>query len=124
MFSEKELSYLKSQRLARIATVSADGEPDVAPVGFTFERRFLVGGMDLKRTLKYRTSWPQAALPSWWTIFRPQILHSRAASRSTEERESLRPKAILAGRSTSKSPRSAIGVGVLTLLNSKTASRR
>ncbi len=57
MFSEKELAYLKSQRLARIATVSADGEPDVAPVGFTFDgRRFLVGGMDLKHTLKYKNA--------------------------------------------------------------------
>lgn len=54
MFSEKEIAYLRSQRLARIATVSAGGEPDVAPVGFTFDgERFLIGGMDLKRTLKY-----------------------------------------------------------------------
>jgi len=54
MFSEKEIAYLQSQRLARIATVSSDGKPDVAPVGFTFKSgRFLVGGMDLKRTLKY-----------------------------------------------------------------------
>ena len=37
MFSEKEIDYLKSQKLARIATVSADGEPDVAQVGFTFD---------------------------------------------------------------------------------------
>jgi pyridoxamine 5'-phosphate oxidase family protein len=57
MFSEKELAYLKSQRLARIATVSADGEPDVAPVGFAFDgEHFLVGGMDLKRTLKYKNA--------------------------------------------------------------------
>jgi pyridoxamine 5'-phosphate oxidase family protein len=55
MFSDKEIAYLQSQRLARIATVSADGEPDVAPVGFTFDgNRFLVGGIDLKRTLKYK----------------------------------------------------------------------
>ena len=54
MFSEKEISYLQSQRLARIATVSSDGEPDVAPIGFTFDHgRLLVGGLDLKRTLKY-----------------------------------------------------------------------
>src|SRR2546427_9465886 len=55
MFSEKEIGYLQSQRIARIATVSADGEPDVAPVGFTFaESCFLVGGIDLRRTLKYK----------------------------------------------------------------------
>jgi pyridoxamine 5'-phosphate oxidase family protein len=57
MFSEKELVYLKSQRFARIATVSSDGEPDVAPVGFTFSgNRFLIGGIDLKRTLKYKNA--------------------------------------------------------------------
>src|SRR5262245_47408467 len=54
MFSEKEIAYIQSQRLARIATASPGGEPDVAPVGFTFDRdRFLVGGIDLRRTLKY-----------------------------------------------------------------------
>ena len=54
MFSEKEIAYLQSQRIARIATVSPDGKPDVAPVGFAFNSgRFLVGGMDIKRTLKY-----------------------------------------------------------------------
>src|SRR6266446_567197 len=57
MFSEKEIAYLKSQRLARIATVSAKGEPDVAPVGFTFDgEHFLVGGHDLQRTLKYKNA--------------------------------------------------------------------
>jgi pyridoxamine 5'-phosphate oxidase family protein len=57
MFSDKEIAYLHSQRLARIATVSSDGEPDVAAVGFTFDgNRFLVGGMDLKRTLKYKNA--------------------------------------------------------------------
>jgi pyridoxamine 5'-phosphate oxidase family protein len=57
MFSDKEITYLQSQRLARIATVSSDGEPDVAPVGFTFDgNRFLVGGMDLKHTLKYKNA--------------------------------------------------------------------
>jgi pyridoxamine 5'-phosphate oxidase family protein len=57
MFSEKEIAYLRSQQLARIATVSIDGQPDVAPVGFTFDgKRFLVGGIDLKRTLKYKNA--------------------------------------------------------------------
>lgn len=57
MFSEKEIAYLKSQRLARIATVSANGDPDVAPVGFTFDgQHFLIGGIDLPRTLKYKNA--------------------------------------------------------------------
>ncbi len=55
MFSDKEVAYLKSQRLARIATAWADGQPDVAPVGFLFDGQcFLIGGLDIKRTLKYR----------------------------------------------------------------------
>lgn len=47
-FSEKEIAYLKSQRLARIATVSANGDPDVAPVGFTFDgQHLLIGGIEM-----------------------------------------------------------------------------
>ena len=40
-FSEEEINYLQSQRLARIATVSADGQPDVAPVGFEFDGTYV-----------------------------------------------------------------------------------
>jgi pyridoxamine 5'-phosphate oxidase family protein len=36
-FTEEEITYLRTQRLARIATVSADGQPDVAPVGYQFD---------------------------------------------------------------------------------------
>ncbi len=55
MFSDKEIDYLKSQRLARIATVSKEAQPDVAPVGFDFDGTyFYVGGITLNRTLKYK----------------------------------------------------------------------
>ena len=55
MFSEKEIGYLKSQRLARIATTSEDMQPDVAPVGFDFDGTyFYVGGINLPTTLKYK----------------------------------------------------------------------
>jgi len=55
MFSEKESAYLKTQQLARIATVSKDSQPDVAPVGFDFDGvYFYVGGLALSRTLKYQ----------------------------------------------------------------------
>lgn len=37
MFSEAERSYLKSQRLARVATASRKGIPEVSPVGFEFD---------------------------------------------------------------------------------------
>ncbi len=54
-FSEEEVAYLRSQRLARIATVGTDGQPDVVPVGFEFDGTHLyVGGMDPARTRKFR----------------------------------------------------------------------
>ena len=54
-FSEEEIAYLRSQPLGRLATVSADGQPDVAPVGFEFDGRDLyVGGMDPVKTRKFR----------------------------------------------------------------------
>lgn len=52
-FTEEELAYLKTQRLARIATVGPDGQPDVVPVGFEYDGRyFYVGGVDPGRTRK------------------------------------------------------------------------
>jgi pyridoxamine 5'-phosphate oxidase family protein len=54
-FTDEEIAYLRSQRLARIATVAQDGQPDVVPVGYEFDDgQFYVGGMDLKRTRKFR----------------------------------------------------------------------
>ena len=38
-FTDQEVAYLRSQRLARLATVAPDGQPDVVPVGFEFERQ-------------------------------------------------------------------------------------
>ena len=53
-FTEEEKAYLGSQRLARLATVSADGQPDVAPVRFEFDGSdFYVAGLDLPSTRKY-----------------------------------------------------------------------
>jgi pyridoxamine 5'-phosphate oxidase family protein len=55
MFTEQESAYLKSQPLARIATVSLDAQPDVAPVGFEFDGRYVyVGGHTLTETRKYK----------------------------------------------------------------------
>lgn len=54
MFTAKEISYLKSQPLARIATVARDGQPDVTPVGFEFDGTyFFIGGHSLTNTRKY-----------------------------------------------------------------------
>jgi pyridoxamine 5'-phosphate oxidase family protein len=55
MFSEAELSYLKSQYLARLATVSSDGQPTVDAVGFEFDGvRFYIGGIALPSSRKYK----------------------------------------------------------------------
>jgi pyridoxamine 5'-phosphate oxidase family protein len=57
MFSEREVNYLRSQRLARIATVSKELQPDVAPVGFDFDGTcFYIGGLNLVKSLKYKNT--------------------------------------------------------------------
>jgi pyridoxamine 5'-phosphate oxidase family protein len=44
-FTTDEVDYLRSQSLARLATVAADGQPDVVPVAFEFDgTAFWVGG--------------------------------------------------------------------------------
>jgi len=54
-FTDEEVAYLRSQPLARLATVAPDGQPDVAPVGFEFDGTCLfVGGFDPVRTRKFR----------------------------------------------------------------------
>src|SRR5215475_517048 len=55
MFSEKEVDYIKSQRLARIGTVSKELQPDVAAVGFEFDgQNFYIGGIRQTKTYKYK----------------------------------------------------------------------
>jgi pyridoxamine 5'-phosphate oxidase family protein len=62
IFSHKEVEYLKSQRLARIATASVSSkeedrsiQPDVVPVGFDFDGDyFYVGGMNILKSTKYK----------------------------------------------------------------------
>ena len=54
-FTEKEIAYLKSQPLARLATVSDAGQPDAVAVGFEFDgQHFYVGGHNLPATRKYK----------------------------------------------------------------------
>jgi pyridoxamine 5'-phosphate oxidase family protein len=57
LFSNPEVEYLKTQHLARIATVSRKGQPDVVPVGFEFDgKHFWVGSHSqeiFNRTRKY-----------------------------------------------------------------------
>jgi pyridoxamine 5'-phosphate oxidase family protein len=54
-FNDEEVAYLQSQRLARVATVGPDGQPDVVPVGFEYDGEHLyIGGIDPEKTRKYR----------------------------------------------------------------------
>jgi pyridoxamine 5'-phosphate oxidase family protein len=57
VFSDDEIAYLQSQPIARLATVNADGQPDVVPVAFELDGSYIwVGGVgpDVARTRKLR----------------------------------------------------------------------
>ncbi len=58
MFSEPEIKYMKTQRLCRFATVSPTGQPDVVPVAFEFDGKYLYVGSHSQdifhRTRKYK----------------------------------------------------------------------
>ena len=44
-FTHEEIEYLRSQPLARFATVAPDGQPDVTPVAYEFDgTHFWIGG--------------------------------------------------------------------------------
>ena len=54
-FSEKEWTFLKEQRLGRLATVSPNMQPHVVPVAFEFDGSYIYfGGWNLKKSLKFR----------------------------------------------------------------------
>jgi pyridoxamine 5'-phosphate oxidase family protein len=55
VFTDLEVAYLHSQRLPRLATASASGQPDVSAVGFGLEGDAIVsGGIDLTKTVRFR----------------------------------------------------------------------
>lgn len=56
-FTSDELTYLRSQRLGRLATVDRSGAPQNNPVGFMVDDavgRILIGGYSLAATRKFR----------------------------------------------------------------------
>ncbi|MPZ16088.1 MAG: PPOX class F420-dependent oxidoreductase [Chloroflexi bacterium] len=58
-FTAEEIEYLRSQPLARFATLSGDGQPDVVPVSFEFDGTyFWIGGSgrSVFRTRKFRNA--------------------------------------------------------------------
>src|ERR671910_1036818 len=55
VFTDGELEFLLSQRLARLATASKVGQPDVSAVGFAVSGDTIVSrGIDLTKTIRYR----------------------------------------------------------------------
>ncbi len=56
-FTPEEIEYLKSQRLGRLATVNAAGEPHVVPVGFRYNAELDtidIGGRNITQSKKFR----------------------------------------------------------------------
>jgi pyridoxamine 5'-phosphate oxidase family protein len=63
LFAQKEIEYLMSQNLARIATASVSSQknrllqPDVVPVGFDFDGKFFfIGGTSILKSTKYKNT--------------------------------------------------------------------
>jgi pyridoxamine 5'-phosphate oxidase family protein len=57
VFTDKELEYIKGQRLARLATADANGAPHVVPVAFRLSEdgaAIEIGGHNFARSKKYR----------------------------------------------------------------------
>lgn len=56
-FTQMEIEYMQSQRLGRLATVNAEGEPHVAPVGFRYNAELDtidIGGHNMSKSKKFR----------------------------------------------------------------------
>ena len=56
VFTDKELEYIRSQRLGRLATVRPDGTPQNAPVGFRYDAELDVidiGGRFMSKSKKF-----------------------------------------------------------------------
>src|SRR5919108_4328976 len=57
VFTPAEIAYLQSQQLARLATVGADGQPHVVPMGFRYNPEhdtIDIGGLQIAGSKKYR----------------------------------------------------------------------
>jgi pyridoxamine 5'-phosphate oxidase family protein len=57
VFTPNELDYLRKQRLGRLATVDAYGDPHVVPVGFRYNEEtdtIDIGGHGIARSKKWR----------------------------------------------------------------------
>ena len=87
VFTDMEIAYLAEQRLGRIATVGADGQPHVVPTSFRYDPvhdAILVGGLRMSQTKKVRdvrrsgraTIVVDDVLPPW----RPRMIEVRGTA--------------------------------------------
>ena len=76
VFTENEIAYLNSQRLGRLATVNANGDPHVVPVAFRYNPELDtidIGGHNMGKSKKFRDAGRQGkaafvvddVLPPW-----------------------------------------------------------
>ena len=55
MFTDKEIRYIKTQPLGRLATISADNQPDNSPISYECDGNdFFISGRNLSETRKYK----------------------------------------------------------------------
>ena len=89
VFTDKEIEYIRSQRLGRLATVRPDGTPQNAPVGFHYNAELDVieiGGRSMSQSKKFRNivQNPNVAfviddvLPPW----QPRFVEIRGTART------------------------------------------
>jgi pyridoxamine 5'-phosphate oxidase family protein len=87
VFTDMEIAYFAEQRLGRIATVGADGQPHVVPTSFRYDPvhdAILVGGLRMSQTKKVRdvhrsgraTIVVDDVLPPW----RPRMIEVRGTA--------------------------------------------
>lgn len=92
VFTEAELKYMQTQRLGRLATVNAQGEPQVAPVSFRYNPELDtidIGGHNMGQSQKFRNIARNGlasfviddVLPSW----KPRCLEIRGRAEALGE---------------------------------------
>jgi len=84
-FTEKEIDYLRGQRLGRLATASGGGSPHIVPVGFRLDAEagtIEIGGHGLSRSKKWRDLQATQGSPSSSTTLPAWTRGPLAGSRS------------------------------------------
>src|SRR5450432_645190 len=81
-FTPAELEYLRSQRLGRIATAVASGQPHVVPVSFRYNAEqdaIEIGGHGGSRSARSTATCSRTPAPRSWstTGFRPAVEGAR-----------------------------------------------